>query len=259
MPGKPAATCSSRLVLQRTSMEVSIMDSHSVDVELQPDCTTEPLVMNVARTDVAQAYLARSQPRAERTVLCVDGDEQVRSVLRQALGGYELAFVSTGYEALRSLNLRAFDLYVLDYWLPDWSGVSLCRDIRKVDPHVPVCFCTGATQPQNQKRADRAGASAYFLKPADPQLVSGEISMLMQFRGSRNEAARGAALAAVREELQRRLAALPAGSSPEQVEVALKRCARTKARNAFLDMGGTLAGFERVWEPLWNDVWTSRA
>jgi DNA-binding response OmpR family regulator len=123
--------------------------------------------------------------------------------LRQVLTHYEIEFVSSAYEALRRLNSRAFDVYVLDYWIADWSGVSLCRDIRKLHPHVPICFYTAAAQPEKHKRAERAGANAYLVKPADLELLHAEISTLMQLRDRRNEAALREASSAIQQELRR--------------------------------------------------------
>ena len=232
------------------------MGSRSVTIQFQSDGTAEPFDIAVVRTGTPQS-LARSQLQQQQRVLCVEGNSEAASALRQVLGGYELVFASSAYEALRRLNSRAFDLYVLEYWLNDWSGVSLCRDIRKVDSHVPVCFCTAAAQPEHRQRAKRAGASAYFLKRANPERLNAEISMLMQSSARRNEESLRAALVAVEQELKRRFAALPDGASSDEVEKALKRNARTKARNVFLEAGGTLAAFERGWEPLWSDAWAA--
>jgi len=192
-------------------------------------------------------------------VLCVNSDSGTRTVFQDALPGYQLVFASGAYEALRSFNSPAFDLYVLEYWLPDWSGVSLCRHIRKVDPHVPVCFCTSTARPEDRQRAERAGANIYVVKPADPQLLNAEMCALMESRARRNEAACAAALAAIRQQFERRFAGLPDGTSCDQVENALKRSVRSQATDAFLAAGGTLAGFERVWELLCSDAWRAAA
>jgi len=227
------------------------MASNSSLVHFQSDGTAEPFGLTVLRSGNPESHVTRLQPNQQTAVLCVDGEPPSRDVVRDALQDCELVVAPNGYEALRSINSHVFDLYILEYWLSDWSGVSLCRDIRKADPHVPICFCTAADQPDDRRRAERAGASAYLVKPLSPQVLYAETSTLLALSGRRIERARAAAALVIQQELERRLAALPYGPFSEQVEKALKRSVRMKARDAFLSAGGTVAGFERLWEALW--------
>ena len=221
---------------------------------LEADNAAERLRIIASRAE-NDMRLVGSQPLARQTILYVDSDDCVRDVVGNALPQYELVFAGSGYEALRHINSRAFDLYALDYWLPDWSGISLCRHIRKTDPHVPICFCSSANRPEDQQRATRAGADAYILKPLDRELLNDQVSILTKARSRCNEgAARHAAFLALAQELERRFAALPPTTICDQLEKSLKRVARSKARSAFLLAGGTLAGFERIWNPLWANA-----
>ena len=227
------------------------MGSHRTDIFLEADNTAERLRIIASRAE-NETRLVGSQPLARQTILYVDSDAHVRDVVVNALPQYELVFAGSGYEALRHINSRVFDLYALDYWLPDWSGISLCRHIRKTDPHVPICFCSSASRPEDQQRATRAGGDAYILKPLDSELLNDQVSILTKARSRCNDgAARRAAFLALAQELERRFAALPPTTICDQLEKSLKRVARSKARAAFLLAGGTLAGFERIWSTLW--------
>jgi DNA-binding response OmpR family regulator len=225
-------------------------------VELDSHAT---LLGRPSRPSPLEPQLLRRLTPPPQTVLCVEKEGETRAILREALAHFEVSFASSACEALRSFNAHAFDLYVLDYWLPDWSGVALCREIRKTDPHVPICFCTAASRPQDRQRARRAGANAYMTKPLDAELIHDEIFALMQLRMGRNAAAREETSRATRGELARRIAALPPGISCEDVEETLRRSGRSKARTLFLATGGTLASFERHWETMWTDAWKSRS
>src|ERR687891_386395 len=110
-----------------------------------------------------------------RAMLCIEKDDAARAVLAQTLSEYELVFTRDAFETLRSMNARAFDGYIIDFWLPDWSGPQLCRAIRDVDPHCPVIFCTGADSDLSRQRAIRAGGSAYLCKP----LKSAELNAIV--------------------------------------------------------------------------------
>jgi DNA-binding response OmpR family regulator len=157
------------------------------------------------------------------------------------------------------MHASAFDLYIVEFWLADWAGVSLCRDIRKADPHVPICFCTAAAGPQDEARARRAGASSYIRKPVDPRILCARAWTLLDSAADRSESARGAARAAVQQELKKRLAALGPTVFSDQFANTLERISRHKAKQAFLDAGGTLASFEWTWVELWQEFFKNAA
>jgi two-component system, NarL family, response regulator DevR len=53
----------------------------------------------------------------------------------------------------------------LDNWLPDGTGVELCRLIREFDPHNPILFYSAAGYARDIEDALSAGAQAYLVKP----------------------------------------------------------------------------------------------
>src|SRR3982751_3343033 len=62
-----------------------------------------------------------------RAILCIEDDAESRKILQEILADHRLVFACSAFEALRCVNAEFFHGYVLDYWLPDWSGPSLCR------------------------------------------------------------------------------------------------------------------------------------
>jgi DNA-binding response OmpR family regulator len=184
----------------------------------------------------------------ERTILCVGEEAETREVFRDTLTDYRLVFAANAYEALRALNNEVFDAYLLDFWLPDWSGVQLCREIRKRDPHGPVLFCSAAVRDGDRQRAARAGASAYLYKPVDPALLRSRVEALAQLAQSESLAARSNAqdaLDTVLDEFTRKLTAL---GRPRQVSSTLvEQAARQRVYKAFVSRRGTRAHFERWW------------
>src|SRR5688572_3864503 len=95
-----------------------------------------------------------------RDILCIEPDAASRIELQDALKGFGVVFAIDGFEAVREVNRRAFHAYILDYWVPGWSGTDACKEIRKVDPRVPILFSTTAGD-AHRARAIRAGASAF--------------------------------------------------------------------------------------------------
>ena len=112
-------------------------------------------------------------PRGAR-VLYVDDDRDSREMLRLLLRSsrIEVEAVSTAAQALTSLQIERFDLYLLDAWLPDLDGFELCRRIRQLLPHAPILFFSGAAYPADKRRAFAAGANGYVVKPEIDELLS---------------------------------------------------------------------------------------
>ena len=69
--------------------------------------------------------------------------------------------------ALLLARTDRFDLYILDNWLPEKSGVDLCLRLREIDPKTPILFYSGAAFDGDKQRALSSGAQAYITKPAD--------------------------------------------------------------------------------------------
>lgn len=100
-------------------------------------------------------------------VLYVDDDEDSREMLCLLLRSsrIEVDAVSTAAQALSSIQIEHFDLYLLDAWLPDLDGFELCRRIRRLFPHTPILFFSGAAYETDKQRGIEAGANTYVIKP----------------------------------------------------------------------------------------------
>jgi DNA-binding response OmpR family regulator len=72
---------------------------------------------------------------------------------------------------LPKLEAKRHDLYILDNWLPDGSGIDLCRTIRRQFPGVPILFTSGSTKGSEIAEALDAGANKYLLKPCEPDIL----------------------------------------------------------------------------------------
>ena len=61
--------------------------------------------------------------------------------------------------------MNSYDLYLLDSWLPDGSGLDLCRKIREFDEHTPILFYSAAAYEIDRELALNSGAQGYLTKP----------------------------------------------------------------------------------------------
>jgi two-component system, OmpR family, alkaline phosphatase synthesis response regulator PhoP len=100
-------------------------------------------------------------------ILCVEDDEDTRSMLAYLLRleNYEVATAGSAGDALELAESKPFDLFILDVWLPDENGNSLCRRLRALDPYTPVIIYSGAVSDTDQQAAQQAEADAFVGKP----------------------------------------------------------------------------------------------
>ncbi|MCC6766411.1 MAG: response regulator [Deltaproteobacteria bacterium] len=84
--------------------------------------------------------------------------------LAGVLDGWELDVVGTIAEARRRMGSRRYDLYVLDYWLPDGDGLELLREVRASEIRAPTLVVTTATAAKVAVEAMKLGADDYIVK-----------------------------------------------------------------------------------------------
>ena len=185
---------------------------------------------------------------ALRRVLCAVQEAEHREQLRKGLADWDTTDVPNAFEALRAAGQGAFDAYVISYWLPDLAGTSLTREIRKIDPHVPICVITQNGSRSERARVLRAGADA-VLQPEPASAIAETLRTLLWHAEDRNDKARADEARAINEELRRQAAVLAERTERARrlSEQAIERMARGRALKAFVAAGGSLAEFERTW------------
>jgi DNA-binding response OmpR family regulator len=102
------------------------------------------------------------------SILCIEDDLDTCEFLAILLAEFRFEFAHTVSGALPKLGKGPHDLYILDNWLPDGSGIDLCRKIRDEYPTAPIVFTSGSTKPSEIDEAMQAGANRYVLKPCEP-------------------------------------------------------------------------------------------
>ena len=104
-------------------------------------------------------------------ILLVDDDkdtcEMMRFLLTLTNDNYEVVSANTADAALLQMEIKPFDIYILDSLLPDMSGVELCAKIRRGDKQVPILFYSGMLDSNCIRNSKAAGANEYLVKPND--------------------------------------------------------------------------------------------
>ena len=107
-------------------------------------------------------------------VFVADDDPISRRLLQVSLtnAGYEVTVAANGSEALRVAQSQDCPrLLVLDWMMPEVSGVEVCRAIRRraQEPYVYVILLTAKGQQEEILEGLEAGADDYIIKPFDLQ------------------------------------------------------------------------------------------
>lgn len=101
-----------------------------------------------------------------RTVLLVEDDESIRTMLRLALEdeGLRVVEASDGEAALLEFSRHAVDLVLLDIRLPGMSGIDVCRELRRRGT-TPLVGLTAQWSATDATAGFDAGLDDYLLKP----------------------------------------------------------------------------------------------
>lgn len=196
-----------------------------------------------------------SSNRKKKHILMVEDQEDSWELEALKLTECKLTFARNFDEGLRLARLGYFDLYILDNWLPDGSGIGLCRLIREFDPYTPILFYSAAAYERDIQEALRSGAQAYLAKPVKPEDLEHAVTKLTSPTAGRDSEAWRAEIAAVREEL-----AVRSMENSERMETAREKrlraeekLMRLKAEKAFLAAGGTRGEFARRWPSVFKE------
>jgi DNA-binding response OmpR family regulator len=102
-----------------------------------------------------------------RKVLIVDPDTATRREVRAACeqDGYQVLEADGGAEALRQVESSHPNLILLEVTLPDGAGFDVCREVRKMDPVVPVIMVSSRSDEIDVVVALEIGADDYVTKP----------------------------------------------------------------------------------------------
>jgi two-component system, OmpR family, copper resistance phosphate regulon response regulator CusR len=100
-------------------------------------------------------------------VLIVEDETRIAHFLTRGLRGegHEVEVVDNGDDALGAARRFAPEAVVLDLMLPGRDGVSVLRDLRALDPGLPIVILSARRDVSTKVAALRAGAADYMVKP----------------------------------------------------------------------------------------------
>jgi two-component system chemotaxis response regulator CheY len=85
-------------------------------------------------------------------------------------GGYEVVEAVDGLDALSKLKGQELHLFLTDVNMPKMNGLEFTRQLRAIPQYkfVPIVLLTTESNPEKKKEGKAAGATAWIVKPFDP-------------------------------------------------------------------------------------------
>ena len=100
-------------------------------------------------------------------ILLAEDDENLGSLLREYLQAksFEAHWLSDGEKAYKSFEKNRYDICILDIMMPNKDGITLAREIRMIDPDMPIIFLTAKSMKEDVLEGFSVGADDYMTKP----------------------------------------------------------------------------------------------
>jgi DNA-binding response OmpR family regulator len=115
--------------------------------------------------------------RRRRRVLVVEDDASVRAVVGEVCrrDGYEVVEAARGRQALQIVEVNEPDIVLLDWVLPDVSGIEVCRELRRRGVVCPIVMLTARTANVDMIVGLEVGADDYITKPFDARVLTARL------------------------------------------------------------------------------------
>jgi two-component system phosphate regulon response regulator PhoB len=128
----------------------------------------------------------------EPSILVVEDEEAIATLLKYNLEreGFRVALAKDGEEALIALKEHKPDVVVLDWMLPQLSGIEVCRQMRRNadTKNIPVIMLSARGEEDDRIRGLDCGADDYVVKPFSPsELIARIRAVLRRIRPALSE------------------------------------------------------------------------
>lgn len=115
-------------------------------------------------------------------ILVVEDEQRVAELLKVGLeeSGYQVVLAFDGEMGLRLFRASAFELVISDIILPKMNGFEFTKEIRQLNPNIPVLMVTALGTTDDKLDGFDAGADDYMVKPFDFRELDARIKVLLK-------------------------------------------------------------------------------
>lgn len=116
------------------------------------------------------------------TILVADDDANIRELVCLFLrnDGFATVEAADGKEALDVFAATPVDLVVLDIMMPVMDGWTLCKELRRSNPDLPLLMLTAKSETWEKVKGFQLGTDDYLTKPFDPLELTVRVRALLK-------------------------------------------------------------------------------
>ncbi len=122
-----------------------------------------------------------------KKILVIEDNEQNLYMMNFMLKkhGFEVINAVNGRSGIKNAVEEKPDLIIMDWQLPDISGIDVTIDLRQREnlKSIPIIFCTSNAMMGDREIAINAGATSYYEKPINPVTFIEDINKFLQKSG----------------------------------------------------------------------------
>jgi DNA-binding response OmpR family regulator len=122
-------------------------------------------------------------------ILLAEDDVNLGSLLEQYLKAknYTVDLCTDGEIAFKYFRIREYDICILDVMMPKIDGFTLARDMKTINPKMPVIFLTAKTLKDDVLEGFKIGADDYITKPFNMEELIFRIEAVLRRSGNGQE------------------------------------------------------------------------
>jgi len=115
-------------------------------------------------------------------ILLVEDDQELSEKIASALRfqHFQVEVMGNGEDALELLKRFIFDLIILDWNLPEKTGIEICQSFRSRGGNTPILFLTGRGSVLDKETGFMVGGDDYLTKPFHIRELSARIRALLR-------------------------------------------------------------------------------
>jgi len=120
-----------------------------------------------------------------KNVLIVEDSKAIRTMIRVSLeetGGFFAVEAGNGFEALKTLPTRPFDLIITDINMPDINGLELIGYVQSNPAYkdIPLVIVSTEKSEEDKKRGIAMGAKGYVEKPFKKEELMAMVTKVLE-------------------------------------------------------------------------------
>ncbi len=115
-------------------------------------------------------------------ILYVEDEPFLGKIVKESLESrqFDVRMVADGKEVIRAFTEMKPNIAVLDVMLPGKDGYTLAKEIRQIDPSLPIIFVTAKTQTEDLIKGFEVGGNDYLRKPFSMEELIVRVNNLLQ-------------------------------------------------------------------------------